>query len=107
MQGVPYSVAQSMQYGVPQSMQYGVPQPMVQQVPMMQQQLPMGYDPYYFSIPNRVRRFFGFAPKTHHFRYKSDRGMWGFMGYSRRQRYMDPRTGWEVDRQGRPVVRVN
>ncbi|KAH9482910.1 hypothetical protein JR316_0005010 [Psilocybe cubensis] len=66
-----------------------------------------GYGHHYnhFSIGARLRRFFGLAP-SNGVRYKSDRGTWGFMGYSRRQRYMDPRTGGEVDRHGRPVYRV-
>ncbi|KAF8974241.1 hypothetical protein BDZ97DRAFT_1899980 [Flammula alnicola] len=60
---------------------------------------------HYYSWGARFRRFFGLAP-SQGVRYKSDRGTWGFMGYSRRQRYVDPRTGGEVDRQGRPVYRV-
>lgn len=59
----------------------------------------------HYSFGERLRRFFGLAPKTG-VRYKSDRGSWGFLGYSRRQRYTDARTGAEVDRQGRPVYRV-
>ncbi|PPQ77285.1 hypothetical protein CVT25_010867 [Psilocybe cyanescens] len=66
-----------------------------------------GYGRHYnhFSLGARLRRFFGLAP-SNGVRYKSDRGTWGFMGYSRRQRYIDPRTGGEVDRHGRPVYRV-
>lgn len=65
-----------------------------------------GYQhPHHYSFGARVRRFFGLAP-THGIRYKSDRSSWGFMGYSRRPRYVDPRTGGEVDRDGRPVYRV-
>ncbi len=69
-----------------------------------------GYNGYqhphhHYSFGARVRRFFGLAP-THGIRYKSDRSSWGFMGYSRRPRYVDPRTGGEVDRDGRPVYRV-
>ncbi|KAF8913834.1 hypothetical protein CPB84DRAFT_15225 [Gymnopilus junonius] len=64
------------------------------------------HNPYHYnSFGARIRRFFGLAPRNG-VRYKSDRGTWGFMGYSRRQRYIDPRTGGEVDRQGRPVYRV-
>ncbi|KDR83817.1 hypothetical protein GALMADRAFT_675260 [Galerina marginata CBS 339.88] len=63
------------------------------------------YPHHHYSFGARLRRFFGLAP-SHGVRYKSDRGTWGFMGYSRRQRYVDPRTGGEVDRQGRPVYRV-
>ncbi|KAF8191260.1 hypothetical protein BJ912DRAFT_1041797 [Pholiota molesta] len=58
-----------------------------------------------YSFGARIRRFFGLAP-NHGVRYKSDRSTWGFMGYSRRPRYVDPRTGVEVDREGRPVYRV-
>ncbi|KAF9482468.1 hypothetical protein BDN70DRAFT_991104 [Pholiota conissans] len=59
----------------------------------------------YYSFTARLRRFFGLAP-NHGVRYKSDRSTWGFMGYSRRPRYVDPRTGVEVDREGRAVYRV-
>jgi len=59
----------------------------------------------YYSIGNRFRRLFGLAPAAN-VRYRSDRGTWGFMGYSRRQRYIDARTGGEVDRHGRPIFRV-
>jgi hypothetical protein len=52
-----------------------------------------------------MRLFFGLAP-TPAFKYKSDKNTWGFMGYSKRRRYVDPRTGGEVDRDGRPVMRV-
>jgi len=62
-----------------------------------------GYNQYSFG--NRLRRFFGMAPNAN-VRYKHDRSTWGFMGYSRRQRYIDARTGGEVDRQGRPVYRI-
>jgi len=62
-----------------------------------------GYNTYSFG--NRLRRFFGLAPNAN-VRYKHDRSTWGFMGYSRRQRYVDARTGGEVDRQGRPVYRI-
>jgi len=97
---MPYGgVAQTMPlYGnMPQPMMpYGVAQPMAYTA---------GYSNYpYYSIGSRIRHFFGLAPKG--IRYRPDRGTWGFMGYSRRQRYIDPRTGWEVDRRGRPVVRV-
>lgn len=60
---------------------------------------------HHYSFGDRLRRFFGLAPRTG-VRYKSDRSSWGFLGYSRRQRYTDARTGAEVDRQGRPVYRV-
>lgn len=105
MMPAPYGIPQSMQYH-PQPMQYSVGQPMIQPMVQPMVQVPMGYPGYpHFSFMNRVRGFFGLPPKI--FRYKSDRGTWGFMGYSRRQRYIDPRTGGEVDRHGRPVVRVN
>ncbi|KAF8165414.1 hypothetical protein B0H34DRAFT_671270 [Crassisporium funariophilum] len=64
-----------------------------------------GHGHPHYSFGSRMRRFFGLAPRNG-VRYKSDRGTWGFMGYSRRQRYVDARTGGEVDRQGRPVYRV-
>jgi hypothetical protein len=64
-----------------------------------------GHHHYHYSFGDRMRRFFGLAPRSG-VRYKSDRGTWGFMGYSRRQRYVDPRTGGEVDREGRPVYRM-
>ncbi|KIK06769.1 hypothetical protein K443DRAFT_674054 [Laccaria amethystina LaAM-08-1] len=60
---------------------------------------------HHYSFGERLRRFFGLAPRSG-VRYKSDRSGWGFLGYSRRQRYTDARTGAEVDRQGRPVYRV-
>ncbi|KAF9569033.1 hypothetical protein CPC08DRAFT_757229 [Agrocybe pediades] len=63
-----------------------------------------GYHPHY-TFGARLRRFFGLAP-SNGVKYQSDRGTWGFMGYSRRPRYIDPRTGGEVDRKGRPVYRV-
>jgi len=105
---MPMQVPSMMQYGQPMAQ---VPMPvygnMIQQQPMVGQ-MPMAYPGYYgynpYSITNRLRNFFGFAPK--HIRYKSSRGTWGFMGYSRRQRYIDPRTGMEVDRQGRLLYRV-
>jgi len=73
---------------------------------------PMGYNGYNgypayhpYSLGDRFRNFFGCAPATD-VRYKSDHGTWGFMGYSRRQRYIDAHTGIEVDRQGRQIFRV-
>jgi hypothetical protein len=61
----------------------------------------------YYRVPfgERMRRFFGLAPRGP-FKYKHNKTTWGFMGYSRRQRYMDARTGAEVDIKGRPVYRV-
>ncbi|KAF6762687.1 hypothetical protein DFP72DRAFT_564204 [Ephemerocybe angulata] len=58
-----------------------------------------------WTFGQRVRLFFGLAP-TPAFKYRSEKNTWGFMGYSRRQRYVDPRTGGEVDREGRPIIRV-
>jgi len=60
---------------------------------------------HHHSFGHRLRRFFGLAP-TFGVRYLPNWSSWGFLGYSRRQRYMDPRTGGEVDWQGRPVYRV-
>ncbi|RDB22872.1 hypothetical protein Hypma_010279 [Hypsizygus marmoreus] len=65
-----------------------------------------GGQPYYHvSFGERLRRFFGLAPRGP-FKYKHNKGTWGFMGFSRRQRYSDARTGLEVDRKGRPIYRV-
>ncbi|KAF9534843.1 hypothetical protein CPB83DRAFT_879138 [Crepidotus variabilis] len=74
---------------------------------VMQPSYAGGYHPHRhpYSFGNRLRRFFGLAPNIN-VTYKSDRSTWGFMGYSRRPRYVDARTGGEVDRQGRPVYRV-
>jgi len=60
---------------------------------------------YYLSFGERLRRFFGLAPRGP-FKYRNHKGTWGFMGFSRRQRYSDARTGAEVDRKGRPIYRV-
>ncbi|KAF5387762.1 hypothetical protein D9615_000348 [Tricholomella constricta] len=60
---------------------------------------------YRLSFGERIRRFFGLAPRGP-FKYRNNKGTWGFMGYSRRQRYSDARTGAEVDRKGRPIYRV-
>ncbi|KAL4268859.1 hypothetical protein AB1N83_002028 [Pleurotus pulmonarius] len=61
------------------------------------------------SFTDRLRRFFGFAPRSvdgvkykHQGKYSS----WGFLGRSKRRRYVDARTGAEVDKRGRPVYRV-
>ncbi|KAH0587499.1 hypothetical protein J132_08518 [Termitomyces sp. J132] len=62
-------------------------------------------DYYRLSFVERLRRFFGLAPRGP-FKYRNNKGTWGFMGYSRRQRYSDARTGAEVDRKGRPIYRV-
>ncbi|KAG6813479.1 hypothetical protein H0H92_010504 [Tricholoma furcatifolium] len=82
------------------------PAPVVMQQPVY----PGGYtgygQPYYeLSFGERMRRFFGLAPRGP-FKYRTNYGTWGFMGYSKRQRYSDARTGAEVDRKGRPIYRV-
>ncbi|KAH6914981.1 hypothetical protein BKA70DRAFT_1217027 [Coprinopsis sp. MPI-PUGE-AT-0042] len=82
--------------------------PMVQAAPVMMQPsagYQQGFDPRQLTFGQRMRLFFGLAP-TPAFKYRSDKNWWGFMGYSRRQRFIDPRTGGEVDRHGRPVIRV-
>ncbi|KAJ3987220.1 hypothetical protein F5890DRAFT_843658 [Lentinula detonsa] len=63
-------------------------------------------DTRHLTFGERIRRFFGFGPKHHHYKHKSRSSSWGFLGRSRRRRYMDARTGAEVDRHGRPVYRV-
>lgn len=102
---------QTASYGVPASGVVGVP---VSQpgVVMTQPSAAYGYQqPGYhhghhrWTFGQRVRLFFGLAP-TPAFKYRSEKNTWGFMGYSRRQRYVDPRTGGEVDREGRPIIRV-
>ncbi|PPR06583.1 hypothetical protein CVT24_001764 [Panaeolus cyanescens] len=73
---------------------------------MMQPGYSQGYpQAHHYTWGARLRRFFGLAPSTG-MKFKSDRTTWGFMGYSRRQRYVDARTGAEVDKHGRPVIRV-
>ncbi|TFK28806.1 hypothetical protein FA15DRAFT_664868 [Coprinopsis marcescibilis] len=64
-----------------------------------------GYNGARLTFGQRMRMFFGLSPVPA-FKYRSERNSWGFLGYSRRQRYVDPRTGGEVDRDGRPVIRV-
>ncbi|KAJ6539278.1 hypothetical protein B0H19DRAFT_351913 [Mycena capillaripes] len=56
------------------------------------------------SLGDRIRRFFGFGPR--HYRHKSSDSSWGFLGRSRRRKYVDARSGAEVDRHGRQVYRV-
>ncbi|KAM6495949.1 hypothetical protein JOM56_008655 [Amanita muscaria] len=63
------------------------------------------YD-YRPSFGQRIRQFFGFAPASPHYQYKSDTHSWGFLGRSKRPRYIDARTGVEVDRHGRTVHRI-
>jgi len=105
---------------VPSMVPSGMAQVPMAQVPMNgMPQVPMGgYNPGYNayhqypaypyynprSLGNRFREFLGCAPRN--VQYKTDRSSWGFMGYSHRQRYIDARTGREVDRHGRPVYRV-
>ncbi|KAF9006451.1 hypothetical protein BDQ17DRAFT_1351768 [Cyathus striatus] len=77
-------------------------------VPVVMQPSGYGGQQYYgqrLPVGERLRRFFGLAPRSN-FRYKSNRTSWGFLGYSRRPRYVDARTGGEVDRHGRPIYRV-
>ncbi|KAJ7068203.1 hypothetical protein C8F01DRAFT_1117279 [Mycena amicta] len=62
-----------------------------------------GHHHGHLSLGERIRRFFGFRPRHH--RHKSS-SSWGFLGRSRPRRYVDARTGGEVDRKGRPVYRV-
>jgi len=103
---------------VPSMVPNGMAQVPMAQVPMNgMPQVPMGgYNPGYNayhqypaypyrpSLLDRIRWFVGCAPRG--VRLKSDRGSWGFMGYSHRQRYLDAVTGMEVDRHGRPIYRV-
>ncbi|KAJ7744509.1 hypothetical protein DFH07DRAFT_25522 [Mycena maculata] len=56
------------------------------------------------TLGERIRRFFGFGRK--HYRHKSSDSSWGFLGRSRRRKYVDARSGAEVDRHGRQVYRV-
>ncbi|KAJ3937367.1 MAG: hypothetical protein NXY57DRAFT_638609 [Lentinula lateritia] len=63
-------------------------------------------DTRHLTFGERIRRFFGFGPKHRQYKHKSRNSSWGFLGRSRRRRYMDARTGGEVDRHGRPVYRV-
>ncbi|KAJ7611376.1 hypothetical protein DFH06DRAFT_167193 [Mycena polygramma] len=58
----------------------------------------------HLSLGERICRFFGFGPK--HYRYKSSKSSWGFLGRSPRREYIDARTGAEVDRHGRRVYRL-
>ncbi|KAJ6614312.1 hypothetical protein B0H10DRAFT_2045652 [Mycena sp. CBHHK59/15] len=58
----------------------------------------------HLSFGERIRRFFGFGRKRYH--HKSSDSSWGFLGRSRRRRYVDARSGAEVDRHGRQVYRV-
>ncbi|CAA7259693.1 unnamed protein product [Cyclocybe aegerita] len=100
-------------YGVPMAASYAQPAGGVMMPPVVSSAVaaPVVMQPSYgghyhhHSFGARLRRFFGLAP-SNGIRYKSDRSTWGFMGYSRRPRYIDARTGGEVDRQGRPVYRV-
>ncbi|KAF7332182.1 hypothetical protein MKEN_00099200 [Mycena kentingensis (nom. inval.)] len=58
----------------------------------------------HLTFGERVRRFFGFGPRA--YRHKSSDSSWGFLGRSRRRKYVDAHTGAEVDRKGRPVYRM-
>ena len=64
------------------------------------------YGYYRPTWSERLRQFFGFAPTSHQYKYKSNTHSWGFFGRSRRPQYVDPYSGTEVDRYGRPVVRM-
>ncbi|KAL1681594.1 hypothetical protein EV122DRAFT_260528 [Schizophyllum commune] len=57
------------------------------------------------SFGERLKRFFGFGhpPGVKH---ESKNSSWGFLGHSKRRRYIDLNTGMEVDRRGRPIMRV-
>ncbi|KAF5322413.1 hypothetical protein D9619_000426 [Psilocybe cf. subviscida] len=110
--GQPYGMSQGYAPSGGVMMQPHMVQPqMVQSVgvpvtaPVMMQPGYNGYGRPYYTWGQRFRRFFGLAP-ANGVRYKRDHTTWGFMGYSRRQRYTDPRTGGEVDRKGRPVYRI-
>ncbi|KIY73690.1 hypothetical protein CYLTODRAFT_448666 [Cylindrobasidium torrendii FP15055 ss-10] len=54
----------------------------------------------------RIARFFGIGNRSRHYKYQSNKESWGFLGRGRRRRYYDERTGLEVDRKGRQVIRV-
>ncbi|ESK97639.1 hypothetical protein Moror_17501 [Moniliophthora roreri MCA 2997] len=60
------------------------------------------------TLGERIRNFFSFGRRRHQPRYKvkSANSSWGFLGRSRRRRYVDMRTGEEVDRRGRRVYNV-
>ncbi|KAJ7507730.1 hypothetical protein B0H11DRAFT_1968360 [Mycena galericulata] len=58
----------------------------------------------HLSLGERIRRFFGFGHKR--YRHKSNNSSWGFLGRSRRPKYVDARSGAEVDRHGRQIYRV-
>jgi hypothetical protein len=58
------------------------------------------------TIGERIRRFFGFAPRHPGVKIQGSHSSWGFLGRSRRRRYVDAHTGMEVDKRGRPIYRV-
>ncbi|KAF9055177.1 hypothetical protein BDZ89DRAFT_1152971 [Hymenopellis radicata] len=58
------------------------------------------------TLGERIARFFGFGHSSRHYKYGSRNESWGFLGRGRRRRYRDAYTGQEVDRKGRPVIRV-
>ncbi|KZP32887.1 hypothetical protein FIBSPDRAFT_848153 [Athelia psychrophila] len=59
------------------------------------------------TFGERVKRFFGFGRSHHHSRKSHQSKGWSFFGgRSSRDRFMDTRTGMEVDRHGRPVYKV-
>ncbi|TRM68048.1 hypothetical protein BD626DRAFT_564917 [Schizophyllum amplum] len=57
------------------------------------------------TFGEKLKRFFGFgtAPGVKH---ESKNSSWGFLGHSKRRRYIDLNTGMEVDRRGRPIMRI-
>ncbi|KAL1741264.1 hypothetical protein HDZ31DRAFT_67100 [Schizophyllum fasciatum] len=57
------------------------------------------------SFSERLKRFFGFGhpPGVKH---ESKNSSWGFLGHSKRRKYIDLNTGMEVDRRGRPIMRL-
>jgi len=60
----------------------------------------------HLTLGERIRRFFGFAPRHSGVKIQGSHSSWGFLGRSRRRRYVDAHTGMEVDKRGRPIYRV-
>ncbi|KAJ6515963.1 hypothetical protein C8R45DRAFT_225252 [Mycena sanguinolenta] len=63
-----------------------------------------GHHHHRLSWADRIRRFFGMDRSR--YRHKSSDSSWGFLGRSRRRKYVDARSGAEVDRHGRQIYRV-
>jgi len=62
---------------------------------------------HHMSLGRRFKRFFGFDHAyPSHVKHQGKNSSWGFLGFSRRRRYVDAYTGGEVDKRGRPVYRV-